>query len=78
LARCTVRLFATRDHLDRLERSASRIGLRVPPRAEIEAAIAETVAAAGKSRDARAGDADPGRGQAGIWIRRAATTAAWS
>jgi branched-chain amino acid aminotransferase len=41
------RLFATRDHLDRLERSASRIGLRVPPRAEIEAAIAETVAAAG-------------------------------
>src|SRR6187551_3016864 len=41
------RLFATRDHLDRLERSARRIGLRVPPRAEIEAAIAETVAAAG-------------------------------
>lgn len=41
------RLFAARDHLDRLERSASRIGLRVPPRAEIERAIAETVAAAG-------------------------------
>jgi branched-chain amino acid aminotransferase len=41
------RLFAARDHLDRLERSAGRIGLRVPPRAEIEAAIAETVAAAG-------------------------------
>jgi branched-chain amino acid aminotransferase len=41
------RLFAARDHLDRLERSARRIGLRVPPRAEIEAAIAETVAAAG-------------------------------
>jgi branched-chain amino acid aminotransferase len=41
------RLFAARDHLDRLERSAQRIGLRVPPRAEIEAAIAETVAAAG-------------------------------
>ena len=41
------RLFAMRDHLERLERSAHRIGLRVPPRAEIEAAIAETVAAAG-------------------------------
>ena len=41
------RLFAARDHLDRLDRSALRIGLRVPPRAEIEAAIAETVAAAG-------------------------------
>jgi branched-chain amino acid aminotransferase len=41
------RLFAARDHLDRLERSARRIGLRVPPRAEIEAAIAETIAAAG-------------------------------
>ena len=40
------RLFATRDHLDRLERSARRIGLRVPPRAEIEAVIAATVAAA--------------------------------
>src|SRR5690348_6771837 len=41
------RLFAARDHLDRLERSARRIGLRVPPRAEIEAAIAATIAAAG-------------------------------
>jgi branched-chain amino acid aminotransferase len=40
------RLFAARDHLDRLERSATRIGLRVPPRAEIERAITETVAAA--------------------------------
>ena len=43
------RLFALRDHLDRLERSARRIGLRVPPRAEIEAAVAATVAAAGNS-----------------------------
>jgi branched-chain amino acid aminotransferase len=43
------RLFAARDHLDRLERSARRIGMRVPPRAEIEAAIAETVAAAGNA-----------------------------
>jgi branched-chain amino acid aminotransferase len=41
------RLFAARDHLDRLERSAHRIGLAVPPRAEIERAIAETIAAAG-------------------------------
>jgi len=41
------RLFATRDHLDRLERSARRIGLRVPPRADVENAIAQTVAAAG-------------------------------
>src|SRR5450432_3478541 len=40
------RLFAARDHLDRLERSAERIGLRAPPRAAVERAIAETVAAA--------------------------------
>ncbi len=41
------RLFALQDHLVRLERSAERIGLRVPPRAEIEKAVADTVAAAG-------------------------------
>ena len=41
------RLFALSDHLTRLERSAQRIGLRVPPRAAVEAAIAQTVAAAG-------------------------------
>jgi branched-chain amino acid aminotransferase len=41
------RLFAARDHLVRLERSAERIGLRAPPRAVIERAIADTVAAAG-------------------------------
>jgi branched-chain amino acid aminotransferase len=40
------RLFALGDHLVRLERSAERIGLRCPPRAEIERAVAETVAAA--------------------------------
>jgi len=40
------RLFAARDHLDRLERSATRIGLRVPPRAEIERAVADTIEAA--------------------------------
>ncbi|MES1207077.1 MAG: aminotransferase class IV [Pseudomonadota bacterium] len=43
------RLFALADHLVRLERSAQRIGLRVPARAEIERAIADTVAAAGNS-----------------------------
>ncbi len=40
------RLFATRDHLVRLERSAERIGLRCPPRADIERAIADTMKAA--------------------------------
>ena len=43
------RLFAASDHLDRLERSAMRIGLRVPPRADIERAIAETIEAAGNA-----------------------------
>jgi branched-chain amino acid aminotransferase len=43
------RLFAAADHLDRLERSATRIGLRVPPRADIERAIAETIEAAGNA-----------------------------
>jgi branched-chain amino acid aminotransferase len=41
------RLFAFEDHLVRLERSAQRIGLRVPARADIERAVSETVAAAG-------------------------------
>lgn len=40
------RLFAAQDHLARLERSAQRIGLRPPPRPEVERAIRETVAAA--------------------------------
>src|SRR3954454_16248057 len=43
------RLFALSDHLARLERSADRIGLRAPPRAEIERAVADTVAAAGNA-----------------------------
>jgi branched-chain amino acid aminotransferase len=43
------RLFAAADHLDRLERSATRIGLRVPPRADVERAIAETIEAAGNA-----------------------------
>lgn len=63
------RLFAARDHLVRLERSAERIGLRCPPRAEIERAIAETVKAAGNpesrvrvmlTRGAGKLDLDPG------------------
>lgn len=41
------RLFALNDHLVRLERSAERIGLRTPPRTQIEQAIHETIAAAG-------------------------------
>jgi branched-chain amino acid aminotransferase len=41
------RLFAANAHLDRLERSAMRIGLRVPPRGQLERAIAETIEAAG-------------------------------
>jgi branched-chain amino acid aminotransferase len=40
------RLFALAEHLDRLERSAAGIGLALPPRALIERAIADTVAAA--------------------------------
>jgi branched-chain amino acid aminotransferase len=40
------RLFALDEHLTRLERSAARIGLRTPPRAEMERAIADTMAAA--------------------------------
>ena len=43
------RLFAATEHLVRLERSAARIGLRAPPRAELERAIALTVAAAGNA-----------------------------
>src|SRR3954451_7993274 len=46
------RLFALPEHLARLERSAELIGRRVPPRAQIEAAIAETVAAA-ENRESR-------------------------
>jgi branched-chain amino acid aminotransferase len=43
------RLFALAEHLDRLERSAARIFLTLPPRAEIERAVEATVAAAGNA-----------------------------
>jgi branched-chain amino acid aminotransferase len=41
------RPFALAEHLDRLERSAAGIGMSIPPRAEIEAAVAATCAAVG-------------------------------
>lgn len=40
------RLFALGEHLDRLERSAAGLQLRLPPRTQIQAAIEATVAAA--------------------------------
>jgi branched-chain amino acid aminotransferase len=43
------RLFALSEHLDRLERSAARIFLTLPPRPDIERAVEETVAAAGNA-----------------------------
>jgi branched-chain amino acid aminotransferase len=43
------RLFALAEHLDRLERSAARLAMSLPPRPLIEQAIADTVAAAGNA-----------------------------
>jgi branched-chain amino acid aminotransferase len=43
------RLFALSDHLDRLQRSADRLALRLPPRDVIEGAILDTMAAAGNA-----------------------------
>ncbi len=40
------RPFGMREHLDRLQRSAEQLELGLPPRAEIERAIADTLAAA--------------------------------
>jgi branched-chain amino acid aminotransferase len=63
------RLHAVGEHLDRLERSAGRIGLPLPPRPVIEKAVRDTLAAAGNAdarvraivtRGAASGDLDPG------------------
>lgn len=62
------RLFALREHLDRLAQSAQRIGIVPPPSAAVEAAVVSTVAAAGNaesrvrimvSRGEGWGDLDP-------------------
>jgi branched-chain amino acid aminotransferase len=62
------RLFALADHLDRLRRSAERIGIVAPSRVAIEAAVHATVVAAGNaesririivSRGEGWGDIDP-------------------
>jgi branched-chain amino acid aminotransferase len=69
LATVNGRLFALAEHLDRLERSASRIGLPLPERAHIHEAVLATVAAAGNAesrvrvivtRGAGSIDLDPG------------------
>ncbi len=66
------RLFALPEHLDRLERSAGRIGLSLPPRTAIEQAVRDTVAAAGNpesrvrvvvTRGSARGDLDPAQAE---------------
>lgn len=68
LATAHGRLFALSEHLDRLERSAALIGIVPPPRSVIEAAVRDTVIAAGNdesrvrvmiSRGVGWGDLDP-------------------
>lgn len=63
------RLFALPEHFDRLERSASRVMLTLPPRHTMEQAVRDTVAAAGNPESrvrivvtrgvGRSGDLDP-------------------
>jgi branched-chain amino acid aminotransferase len=43
------RVFALREHLDRMDASAAYIGLRLPPRARIEEQVSRTLAAAGNA-----------------------------
>jgi branched-chain amino acid aminotransferase len=40
--------FAVKEHLDRMDRSAALLMMQLPPRAEIERALGETLAAAGE------------------------------
>jgi len=63
------RLFALSEHFDRLERSASRVMISLPPRALMEQAVKDTVAAAGNTESrvrivvtrgvGKSGDLDP-------------------
>ena len=74
------RAFAVRRHLDRLERSAAGIDLPVPPRALLEQAAAEVLAATGVA-DGRlrvtitsgAGPLGSARGEAGLTVMAAVT-----
>lgn len=63
------RLFALAEHFERLERSASRVMLTLPPRSVMQKAVADTLAAAGNPESrvrivvtrgvGRSGDLDP-------------------
>src|SRR5689334_2767998 len=53
--------FAMGEHLDRMEESARRIAMALPPRGEIDRAVLETIAAA-RSR-LPGGEAAPSEGQ---------------
>ena len=72
------RLFAARDHLVRLERSAERIGLGRPPARRDRARDRRDRRRRGQPRVARAGDPDPRRRQAGPRPGARRATRAWS